>query len=1202
MIKTIAHFADIHVAKSLERHDEYRKVLNKVYENLEKQKPDRIVVAGDTYNDYIDLEGEALIMIGEILNRFSRIAPVIITRGNHEIRKKNRSRIDTVKTVTDLLQNSAVTYYDKSGFYEDENVVWAVWDHVDRRYNKINTWKDIPHTRKKDKIYIDIYHDPVNGCKYHNGYNPGKIEFPSPSDLKGNFSFLGDIHLRQFFNNRTKAYPSSLVQQNHGEDPFGHGYLLWDIEKGTVQEINIDNEHRLINFEIVPDTDYDKLHLVSKWAGKYNKIKVEWREYAAFVTNENENKIRKYLKEKYNPEEIEIRPSRIYADIKDGKMLSEIININDKLVQQEIIKQYLKENKFEDVTIDKIIEIDNIVNDRLQLTEARNIIWNIDKIWFNNFKSYGDNNIIEWDAVNGIVQIGGENQQGKTSIIDAICFILYGTTTSTTKDEKNGNNRYINKNRKINFCDGGAVIDVNGEKYIMYRRVDREYKKGREIKACPMTLDYYEGTEMVPGAKLNGERKTSTQKLLNEVLGTFDDFVRLALTNADNLNSLLSMNRSVFIDSIIRDAGYDIFEKKLKEFKEYKDDLNLEKINLNVLQTQEEIKRIENDLKDKEDYLSDTEADLLDVENKINEENIKKDDNLIKLHKIDDEILKINIDEVKRKVKNTEREKERISSEIKEIEDSMINLPKKFDTVFLDNLISQFEKYGLEKNKREIELVQLKNVIKQNEERIKNVDKDIKNEKIKYINFLENNVSNLKNELKDAINDINTESISQRSSLDNKRNILKNELSNLKQDGVDEKQKITDYTNMLNGENQVCITCNQIIVNKDETHMNNLIVESKRKIEEITKNGKIKIEKLNECASKINEIESKTEKAITKVKLEFEGKINSIEHKINNFDVALIQDRISEIIHHKEYAEKENVEYTSKIEERENFLDKLDIEIKKLNMKISALKIDKALYDKYVDLSHKKDLLVSENKDLQIEYLDNNRIFESYIKNENLIKENERTNIFLNLIKDNIETLNYKRGELLNDKLAYLKEITLTKKVIDDLKSKLERYIEQEKLEELHNSYLKLMHRTGLPTYLLTKNVDILNMELDSLLNNTDFTLFFDDELNLKLSHNGLDDIINAIETSGMERTFTAIVLKMVLRIINFKSKPNFMFMDEVIDRLANKSVDRFMDLLETLRNKIDKIIIIDHNNTIASDMIINAVKDKNGVSKFEIL
>ena len=95
--------------------------------------------------------------------------------------------------------------------------------------------------------------------------------------------------------------------------------------------------HRYIYFDIGPGTDYDKLNLVSRYAGKYNEIKVEWRDHAALVNNENENKIRKYLKDKYDPIEVEIHRIRIYTDIQDGKMLSEVININDKIVQQDII-------------------------------------------------------------------------------------------------------------------------------------------------------------------------------------------------------------------------------------------------------------------------------------------------------------------------------------------------------------------------------------------------------------------------------------------------------------------------------------------------------------------------------------------------------------------------------------------------------------------------------------------------------------------------------------------------------------------------------------------------------------------------------------------------------------------------------------------------------------------------------------------------
>lgn len=1202
MIKTIAHFADIHVFKSLERHQEIRKVFDKVYTKLEEQKPDRIVIVGDTYNDYIDLEGEALILIGELLNRFSNIAPVIITRGNHEIRKKNRSRVDTVRTVTDLLQNPKITYYDKSGFYQDENVVWVVWDHVEHRYQNLNPWKDITHTRDKSLTYIDLYHDPIDGCVFHTGYNPGSRSLPTSSDFKGNYSFFGDIHLRQFFSKKTKGFCGSLIQQNFGEDPTGHGYLLWDIQSGIVQNIDIENEHRFIKFEINPGVNYDRLSLISRNIGIYNKFRVEWNEYAAFVTNENEQKIRKYLKDKYGADDIEIKPNRIYTDIKQGKMLSEVLDINNKQVQQEIIRDYLKENKYIDEFIDKIISVDDTINERLHLTDTKNIVWNIDSFWFNNFKSYGDDNQIKWDNVNGIVQIGGENQQGKTTIIDAICFILYGTTISTTKNEKNGNNRYINKNRNLNYCDGGAVLDINGEKYIMYRKVEREFKKGKEIKAVPMLLDYYKGDVMGEEAKLTGERKASTQELLNEVLGDFEDFVRLALTNADNLNSLLSMDRSVFIDSIIRDAGYDIFEKKLAEFKEYKKELNLEKINVNPTELQSEIEKIEGELKDKQDYLSDITVELDELHDEMKEKNHRKDELLIGLNSIDESLRNINVQEIQKDIQEALRLKDEYTSSLISLTNEMIGLVDTFDEQAYDKTNEQYTKYVNEKNKREIEIVQIENLYIQNEDKINNVDKDINIEKSKYFDFLKNNIAGLRIELREVINEINNNSTIKRNALENQKINIKNELSLLKQSGLDEKKKISDYTTMLNGENQVCVTCNQPILNKDEEHMNHLITESTKIVEDITKKGKQKIEAINECNNRLEILNTQTEKLIEEKKSDFNDKINAVQYKIDHFEISYIQDRIEQILSNKERAEKDNEVIKVKIDERKIYLSKLDNEIKKLESNIQILKDDKISYDRYKSLNFNKERLSSKLKDAKRTFDENTRMLSDYHKSEAKIIENESISRELSILKAKMEEMNVKIKQYTQDKVTYTSEITLYTRVLSDMKEKMQKFIEQEKREELHSVYLKLMHRTGLPTYLLTKNIDILNEELSSLLTSINFTLYFDEDLILKLQHDGLSDVINVIETSGMERTFSAIVLKMVLRVINFKSKPNFMFLDEVINRLVNKSVDKFMELLETLKTKIDKLIVIEHNNDIQSDLIINVVKDENGISKFEVI
>jgi DNA repair exonuclease SbcCD nuclease subunit len=497
LIYKIAHLADIHIRKSLDRHNEYRIIFDKLYKSLKKEKPDRIVIVGDIYDNFIDLEGEALILVADFLNNLSKIAKVIVTVGNHDIRKKHKSRINTIETVSTLINNSNIIYYNKSDFYEDDNIIWVVWDHVD----EINPWLNFKTSKIKNKIYIDLYHNPVYGCSLYNGLKMENKKYPKINNFKGDYSFFGDIHLRQFFKNKTKAYCGSLIQQNFGESIDNHGYLLWDIKNKNIKEINIDNDYKFINISINKNTDYNNISI------PYNKnskiqVKVKWEDDSVNINTENERKIRKIIKDIVGTESIKIESNPLYTDISDSKLITENIDITDTQIQQNILKEFLINNNINNKDINEILDIDNIINSRLNIKKNLNIKWNIDKIWFNNFKSYGDNNIINWKDKDGIIQIHGNNQQGKSTILDAICYILYGNTLSTLKREKNGDNRFINLHRNLNYCDGGMNINIDGKKYTIYRKTIRKKKKNDEISSCSTQLEYYNGYKKLIKIKL----------------------------------------------------------------------------------------------------------------------------------------------------------------------------------------------------------------------------------------------------------------------------------------------------------------------------------------------------------------------------------------------------------------------------------------------------------------------------------------------------------------------------------------------------------------------------------------------------------------------------------------------------------------------------------------------------------------------------
>jgi len=201
MIKTVAHLADIHIRKTPTRNEEYQQVFKRLITSLKKEKPDRIVIVGDLVHDYLDLQGEQLIMAHNLLQDLVAIAPVRITRGNHDCRKKNLKRVDSIKAIVETLGDVDVIYYDKTGFFVDDDVTWAVWHHGEPKNNpwKSKEGKKILINKEQDsQTYIDLFHETVSGSQNQNGLINKSKSFYGKEDFKGDFSFFGHIHKQQY--------------------------------------------------------------------------------------------------------------------------------------------------------------------------------------------------------------------------------------------------------------------------------------------------------------------------------------------------------------------------------------------------------------------------------------------------------------------------------------------------------------------------------------------------------------------------------------------------------------------------------------------------------------------------------------------------------------------------------------------------------------------------------------------------------------------------------------------------------------------------------------------------------------------------------------------------------------------------------------------------------------------------------------------
>jgi DNA repair exonuclease SbcCD ATPase subunit len=1135
-----------------------------------------------------------------------------------------------------LISNPKIIYFGKSDFYNDKlfDIVWVNHSHSEKQ---INPWKDIKHTKDKNKIYVDLFHDPINGCSSDSGFKFEKSSYRNVKDFKGDLVLMGDIHKQQYFRkNKTVAYSSSLIQQNYGETVANHGFLIWNIEsknKISSDFITIDNDHTFINLHINEGEDYDNLTLnTNERIGTTPEFKIHWKDLSSVINNDNERKIRNFIKKKYDSTKVKFDKTYVYTDMVSSKMLSETLDLANISVQRKIFQEYLEEQGYKKVDIEEILNIDDIVNDRLELKEQKtNIEWKIDKFWFDNFRVFGDDNEIIWSDLNGIIQIHGKNQQGKTTILDAITYILYGSTATTDKREKYGDNRYINNKRNLDGCSGGAVLDIDGEKITILRKTERKWNKNKtDLTSCSTTLDYYTSDIIKESNKLTGERKTKTQEKLDTILGNFKDFTRISLTNADNLNELLSADRSTFIDSIIRDAGYDIFEKKLKEYKEYKKNLNLERLVIDVGESENEINLIESEITDKKTEINDKKITINEIEKDLSKQNVNRDNLIKKLNKIDESMVNFDVDLSQdtllnyfNKIKDNRTQITIYDSEIKE-------LPIKFEATKLDDLKIKLKNTNVEisKLKEEITVVNSGNVgIETKSDKVKQKLRELRDIEISKfkdkINNKEKEIANVKNKKQNIINSKIFLVKDDLKIVELEKVNLENKIKSIKKDGAIFKsrndEKLVEIEEFKNS--KFCPACGRDYDESTPDHLEHIqqkiesleadIKLNNIKIKDLIDEYKVLNPNINILTQNITELTIKRDSLLdgkydSETKLDLKNlkstrnlkddiiKIDSLIDRLKNNDLSV------------------NEELKSKFDKGKMLLKKLDndknnnlLVIKNLDNELTSLDIDsieddiyleEKVKDKYesrkekINLKEKLNLNI-DNFKMKIKEIEQHvDLFEKY-KDE--IRENLDTQSEIEKINADIFII--AEGIRINLKIIsdVEKNIILDEKEIKDISLKIEKFVKQKKKEELMKEYQRCISRDGIPTYLLKKSIHLINKELNDLLTNVDFTLFFNEDLILKLSMDDrLDVSQNAIESSGKERTFCALALKIALRQINIKSRPNFIILDEIMGKLYEKSVIEFIELLDEIKNKIDKIIIIEHVHPINYDGLITVQKD----------
>jgi DNA repair exonuclease SbcCD ATPase subunit len=538
-VEKIYHLSDLHI-RNLKRHKEYREVFQKFFDNVDADNIENsiIYIAGDIAHAKTEMSPELVREISWFLTECANRKHTFLITGNHDCNLNNNYRLDVLTPIIENLNNDRIHYLRDTGTYNFGNLTFVVYSILDKKEN----WP------KADTIIGDtkicLFHGPVNLAQTDIGYTVSSNSFTTDMFDGFDMTMLGDIHKRQTLGSTTIAYAGSLLQQNHGETLDKHGYLLWDVESRTFEEVDIQNDYGFYTL----DVDNGVVPTVSDMPAK-PRLRVR-------ISNTDPTQVKRALteiKKKYKVEEFTVTRVDTISRQKAGNYSNQLAigDVKDVEFQNALIKEYLERQfPIDGETIDKIQQINRDVNTKLVDDDTvPNIQWIPKTFEFSNMFSYGEGNKIRFDNAKGMVGVFAPNASGKSSLFDAISFCIFDKTSRTYLAKNILNNRKSNFYCKLNF-------QIDGVDYFI-ERTAKLISKGKSVK---VDVNFWREDAGVI-TSLNGEQRRDTNSIIQQYLGTYDDFVLTTLSLQGNNSLFIDKSQSERKEILAQFMGVDIFDK-----------------------------------------------------------------------------------------------------------------------------------------------------------------------------------------------------------------------------------------------------------------------------------------------------------------------------------------------------------------------------------------------------------------------------------------------------------------------------------------------------------------------------------------------------------------------------------------------------------------------------------------------------------------
>jgi DNA repair exonuclease SbcCD ATPase subunit/DNA repair exonuclease SbcCD nuclease subunit len=546
-ISHIIHISDIHI-RLYNRQKEYADIFQKLFQKIKEIKAEIpsliIIITGDLLHSKNILSPESILITQQFLQRLAEITATLLIAGNHDALLTNNQREDSITAITKNIEIPNFHYLKYSGVYIFENLAIAVNSIID------NKWIFARDIQKRDTTThtVALYHGSVGLCETGVGFRMRGEKLVD--DFAGyDYALLGDIHKFQFLDPEEKriAYASSLIAQNFSEWNHPHGLLLWDLFGGNHRYHEIPNAFGFFVFNLQNNQIF-----LEKEAVQLENIPTHIQHLESGIN----------LKLNINqcsPDFIASVNYVVKKTIRDARIIHNYITEDERgptsgntttapvggtnqfnMTHGELLAQYLAETykTLKPADVDYIIEKYNQYHIDAEIANDRELAhWELIDLEFSNMFGYGANNYIDFSRFNANSQspigIIAPNSHGKSSLIDIILMTLF---TKFSRTRGTGVSKDI-INIHCNNFKTKLTFKIGSEKYTILKEGKRELSEKIKITKN----EFYKVNEAGETILLTDEDRKKTDKVIQDLIGSYDDFIFTNVQLQNNTNSFKEM-------------------------------------------------------------------------------------------------------------------------------------------------------------------------------------------------------------------------------------------------------------------------------------------------------------------------------------------------------------------------------------------------------------------------------------------------------------------------------------------------------------------------------------------------------------------------------------------------------------------------------------------------------------------------------------